>query len=74
MGAGTVVAYSCWDLAMRRGDLVLVATASYFIPLLSTLVSCLYLGVAPGTRFWLGCLVLVAGSLLSRRAVAERSP
>ena len=72
LGAATVLAYSCWDLAMRRGDILLVAAASYFTPLLSTLVSCLYLGIVPGAKLWLGCAVLVAGSLLSWRAVAER--
>ena len=47
LGGITALAYALWDLAMRKGDLVLVATGSYLTPLLSTLVGCAYLKVAP---------------------------
>jgi drug/metabolite transporter (DMT)-like permease len=70
LGAATFAGYTLWDAAMRRGDLVLVAAASYLTPLVSTIVSCLYLAVAPGARLWIGCAFLVLGSLLSRRSVA----
>ena len=70
LGMITVLAYVLWETAMRRGNLLLVATGSYFTPLLSTLVSCLYLKVTPGTRLWAGCVVLIAGSLLSWRSVS----
>ncbi|MBE0566127.1 MAG: EamA family transporter, partial [Krumholzibacteria bacterium] len=71
LGVATWAGYSLWDAAMRRGHAVPVAAASYLTPLLSTVASCLYLGVVPGPRLWLGCALLVAGSLLSWRAVAE---
>jgi len=70
----TVLAYTLWDVAMRKGNLLLVAACSYFTPLLSTLVSCAYLGVRPGWRLWAGCLALVLGSLLTWRSVFARSP
>jgi len=70
----TVLAYTLWDVAMRKGNLLLVAACSYFTPLLSTLVSCAYLGVRPGWRLWAGCLALVLGSLLTWRSVFDRSP
>ncbi len=69
LGLATWAAYTLWDGAMRRGNVVLVAAASYLTPLLSTLVSCLYLAVVPGAQLWLGCGLLVAGSLLSWRAL-----
>ncbi len=69
----TVLAYALWDAAMRKGNLLLVAACSYFTPLLSTLVSCVYLRVAPGWRLWVGCLVLVTGSLLTWLSVSGRS-
>ena len=72
LGLATWAAYSLWDGAMRRGNVALVAAASYLTPLLSTLVSCAYLAVVPGAQLWLGCGLLAAGSLLSWRAV-ERS-
>lgn len=72
LGLATWAAYSLWDGAMRRGNVALVAAASYLTPLLSTLVSCAYLAVVPGAQLWLGCGLLATGSLLGWRAV-ERS-
>jgi drug/metabolite transporter (DMT)-like permease len=74
LGAITALAYALWDVAMRRGNLLFVAVCSYFTPLLSTVVSCVYLKVTPGPRLWLGCLLLVAGSLVTWRSVTERTP
>ena len=67
----TAVAYVLWDLAMRRGNLLLVATCSYFTPLLSTAVSCAYLGVPTSSQLWIGCALLVAGSLITWKSVGE---
>jgi drug/metabolite transporter (DMT)-like permease len=61
----TALAYIFWDIAMRKGDLVLVAAVSYLTPLLSTIVSCLYLQILPGISLWLGCVLVIAGSFLS---------
>ncbi len=69
LALATGLAYVFWDVAMRAGDVVLVASCSYFTPFLSTVVSCLYLGVRPGPSLWLGCLFIVAGSFLSWRSV-----
>jgi drug/metabolite transporter (DMT)-like permease len=73
LAALTVVAYAFWDAAMRKGNLLLVTACSYLTPLLSTWVSCAYLRVVPGWRLWLGCLVLVAGSILTWLSVSRRS-
>lgn len=70
LGLATFGGYGLWDRAMRRGDAGLVMAASYLTPLLSTLAACLYLGVMPGVRLWVGCVLLVAGSVLSWRALA----
>jgi drug/metabolite transporter (DMT)-like permease len=72
LGAITGLAYTLWDAAMRKGNLLLVAVGSYFTPLLSTLVSSAYLKVAPGSKLWIGCLLIVAGSLISWRSVSDR--
>lgn len=69
LGLATALAYAFWDAAVRRGNLILVAAASYLAPLLSTLVSCAYLGVRPGPALWAGCAGIVAGSFLSWRSV-----
>ena len=69
LAVATSLAYFFWDVAMRRGDLVLVTAWSYLTPLLSTAVSCLLLGVVPGLTLWLGCLAVVAGSFVSWRSI-----
>lgn len=78
LGLATALAYVFWDIAMRAGNMVLVAACSYLTPLFSTLVSCLYLGVRPGLGLWLGCAVLILGSFLSwlsvRPAQAGKTP
>ena len=72
LGTITALAYGLWDRAMRQGDVLLVAACSYFTPLLSTLVSCFYLKVVPGSRLWVGCGCIILGSLLSWRSVSDR--
>lgn len=73
MGMATALGYLLWDLAMRKGDVVFVAACSYFTPLLSTLLISLYLQVAAGVSLWLGCVLIVAGSLLSWLSVSDRN-
>jgi drug/metabolite transporter (DMT)-like permease len=72
LAVGTVLGYGLWDLAMRKGNLLFVAACSYFTPLLSTFFSCLYLRVTPGWRLWIGCLLLVGGSLLTWSSLSDR--
>jgi len=71
LGVVTALSYFLWDTSMRKGNLALVIACSYFTPLLSTLVSCIYLGVSPGPRFWLGSVLLVTGSAIAWRSVSE---
>jgi len=72
LAAVTTLAYFLWDVSMRKGDLLLVVACSYFTPLLSTAVSCLYLGVSPSPKLWIGCLLLVLGSLITCLSVSDR--
>ena len=71
MIVGSNLAYVFWERAMRRGDIVLVASGSYLTPLLSTMVSTLYLGAAAGIRLWIGCALVIAGAITCRLAVRE---
>jgi drug/metabolite transporter (DMT)-like permease len=64
-----LVAYACWDAAMRRGNQILAAAASFFTPLLATACIALVLGIAPGWQFWAACGLLVAGAAVSRASV-----
>jgi drug/metabolite transporter (DMT)-like permease len=73
MGIATYVAYTLWDDAMRRGNVVIVVAGSYLTPLFSTIASCFYLAVVPGARLWMGCGVLILGSILSWQSVSRAS-
>jgi drug/metabolite transporter (DMT)-like permease len=67
--SATALAYSSWDNAMRKGNMILVAVGSYFIPLFSTLVSSFYLGVSPTPILWLGCIFIILGSITCWRSI-----
>ncbi|MFH2002466.1 MAG: aromatic amino acid DMT transporter YddG [Planctomycetota bacterium] len=71
LGAATYVGYALWDHAMRRGNMTLVAAASYLTPFFSTIASCLYLSIVPGAGVWVGCGVLIVGSFLSWFSVSH---
>jgi len=67
MGIGpALLAYVFWDIAMRRGHLTFAASCAYLTPVLSTVVSCLVLGLVPPLALWIGCGLVVAGAVLCK--------
>lgn len=60
MGSG----YALWNLAILRGNMLLLATLSYFTPVISTLLSSVILGVVLGMSFWQGVVMVTIGSLM----------
>lgn len=68
MGAG----YALWNQAIIGGNMVLIATFSYFTPVFSTVFSSLYLSVALTQSFWKGVALVTLGSLLCAWATRER--
>ena len=69
LGLATAVSYVFWDQSMRRGNMTLVTSVSYFTPLLSTIVAGAYLRVMPKPMLWVGCGLIIAGSYLSARSL-----
>jgi drug/metabolite transporter (DMT)-like permease len=67
----TILAYTFWDTAMRRGNMILVASLSYLTPLLSIIIGSMYLGVGIGWYLVAGCLLVIAGSLVCKLSVEE---
>jgi drug/metabolite transporter (DMT)-like permease len=67
----TLAAYTFWDLAMRRGNLVLVAAVSYLTPILSVWVSSLYLGIPVSPIQWLASGMVVLGAAGCRWSIRE---
>jgi drug/metabolite transporter (DMT)-like permease len=76
MAVSSNLAYGFWERALRKGNVILVVSASYLTPLLSTIVSSLYLRVGVGLRLWLGCALVVLGAVLCNVMVEaeERVP
>jgi drug/metabolite transporter (DMT)-like permease len=67
-----LLGYWLWETAMRRGNMTLVAAASYFTPVLSTVLASVYLrGRVPSRELWLGCALVTAGAVLSKLAIVE---
>ncbi len=62
----TMLSYILWDVAMRRGNPTLVASAAYITPILSTLTSAIVLQILPAPAVWLGCVLVVGGAVVCR--------
>lgn len=67
------LAYAFWDYAMRTGKIVLLASLSYLIPILSTGISALFLGLAPGAVLWAACALVIIGALICKLSIRECS-
>jgi drug/metabolite transporter (DMT)-like permease len=72
-GVITTLAYSAWNHGVMHGNLTLLASASYFTPVLSVLLSSLLFQVMPDANFWIGALLVTAGSLVCWWAVRTRT-
>jgi len=69
----TFLAYYCWDFAQRKGHHALVNATAYGIPVLSTLTTGLFFNLHIPGLTWLGCLLVIAGAVLARLVIAEKS-
>ena len=65
----TFLAHALWNCAMRRGNLTFLASLSYLTPFMSTFLSGLYLGVAPTSGLWVGCLLIVGGAVICKYSI-----
>jgi drug/metabolite transporter (DMT)-like permease len=68
LGTLTATGYSCWNHGIQKGNMALMAVASYFTPVLSMLLACVWLGTLPTWAFWQGVLMVTAGSLVGWHA------
>lgn len=60
MGSG----YALWNNAIIRGNMLLLATLSYFTPVFSSFSAMLILGISLPLTFWQGVFMVTLGSLL----------
>jgi drug/metabolite transporter (DMT)-like permease len=66
-----MLAYVLWDIAVRKGEIILVASLSYLTPLLSTIFSILVLSVQPSAALWLGTVLVIGGAVLCKISIAD---
>ena len=58
--------YLFWDAAIRKGNLVLLAVLSYFIPICATFIAAFYLDVSLSPELWIGCVLVTVGAVVCR--------
>lgn len=69
--------YAAWNVGILHGNTTVLATASYFTPVLSSALSAFMLDTQLSVAFWKGALLVCAGSLLcwqSMRTKAAYAP
>ncbi|VEA65277.1 Methyl viologen resistance protein YddG [Serratia plymuthica] len=64
MGAG----YAAWNVGILHGNMTLLATVSYFTPVLSAVFAALVLDTSLTASFWQGVVMVTLGSLICWRA------
>lgn len=63
----TFVATLLWDASMRKGNIVVVAAASNFLPAVTVILTALMLGVAITMPMLVGSALIVGGTIWSKR-------
>lgn len=73
--AGVAMAggYALWNVGILRGNLTLLATASYSAPVLSSAFAAVWLGAHLTAQFWQGAVLVTLGSLMCWQATRVRS-
>jgi len=56
--------YAAWNIGILHGNVTVLATASYFIPVISALLAAFILGTSLTLSFWQGAAMVSLGSLL----------
>ena len=69
----TFLAYTFWDRAMRKGKIILVVSFSYFTPLLSVVISSLYLQVAVKANLWIACGLVIVGAVICKFSIIDKT-
>jgi drug/metabolite transporter (DMT)-like permease len=75
VAAGVAMAggYALWNIGILRGNLTLLATASYSAPVLSSAFAAIWLGAQLTAQFWQGAVLVTVGSLICWQATRHQS-
>lgn len=64
--------YAAWNIGMLHGNVMILATASYFIPIFSAIIAALMLSTTLSFGFWQGVMMVCAGSILCYLSTKKR--
>jgi len=64
--------YAAWNVGILDGNVTILAGASYFIPVFSSILSATLLQIPLSMAFWQGASMVCAGSILCWLATRER--
>lgn len=65
------IAYSNWNQSMQYGNMKILILATYFMPILSTVMSMLILGVYPQWSFWVGTGLVSLGAMICWKSTSS---
>lgn len=72
LGLGSIgLAFICWDIGMKRGDVAFLGVASYAAPVLSTLILVMTGYAAASWLLAASCVLIVVGALVASAAVPK---
>jgi len=69
----SALAYSLWDISLKKGNLRLINTVSFSVPLISTAFNLFFLRVRISGNFWLACLLVIGGALLCWKSTVKNN-
>ncbi len=67
-----VLAYIFWDIAMRKGNVILVTSFSYLTPLFSVILTGFYLGVTLVNGVWIACALVISGAVICNYSMKKK--
>jgi len=67
------IGYGAWNVGIMHGNITLLATASYFVPVFSAVASAMVLSTQLTLSFWKGALMVCLGSLICWIATKAKS-
>ena len=69
LAATNTLGYLFWDIGIRKGNMIIVSSFAYLTPLLSTLCTCLYLGLPIGMKILIACGLIISGAFVCSKSV-----
>jgi drug/metabolite transporter (DMT)-like permease len=72
-GCAVGFGYASWNFGILYGNVSILASASYFTPILSSLLASLFLNVPFSVSFWQGVFMVCLGSVLCWQATKDQS-